>query len=149
MIDVYYYVNNYKDAEAALYSYDTYIGVDLRFPDDNRNALYELFKKRVWNDDGQAIGVVNQNLWLDMSKYKVEYLDGYIDKMTTNQIDENMLSHIDPQCNQFLLLKDINDHCKDANKFNRADVFMMIKSGNVNSKKTTRYWTLQLEWKGG
>ena len=69
--------------------------------------------------------------------------------MTTNQVTKNMLSHIDSQGNHFLLLKEINNHCKDASSINRTDGFLMGKSGNVQAKKISRGWTFQVEWKGG
>ena len=86
---------------------------------------------------------------LDRIKLYIEYLSGYIEEITANQISENILSQIDSQGNHFLLLKDINDNCKDASVINRIVIFLMIKSGNVHAKKTTRGWTLQVEWKGG
>ena len=60
-----------------------------------------------------------------------------------------MLSHIDSKGKYFLLLKEINDQCKDASEINRAKGFMTRKSGNVHAKKTTRGLTLWVEWKGG
>ena len=50
MINVDDYVKNDKDVESAAYSHDTYIGVDLNFPDYDRNAVYGRAKKKVWND---------------------------------------------------------------------------------------------------
>ena len=149
MLDVDDYVNNAEDAEAAADSYDTYIGAELNFPDADGNVVYGRVKKRVQNNDGQAVGIVNRNPLLDTSKYEVEYFDGYVEEMTTNQIAENMLSQIDSEGNHFLLLKEISDHCKDASAINKVDGFLTSKSGNVHAKKTTRGWTLQVEWKDG
>ena len=69
--------------------------------------------------------------------------------MTVNQISENMLSQIDSQSNHFLLIKEINEHYKDSSAINRANGFLISKSGNVHAKKITRGWTFQVEWKGG
>ena len=77
----------------------------MNLPDADRNAVYGCVKKIVQNDDGQAVGVVNWNPLLDTSKYKVEYLDGYIEVMTTNQNAKNMALHIDFEDNYLLLLK--------------------------------------------
>ena len=68
MLNVDDYVNNTEYAEEAADSYDTYIGADMNLPDANRNALYGRVKKRVWNDDVQAVGLVNRNPLLDTSK---------------------------------------------------------------------------------
>ena len=143
------YVNNAQNAEAAIDSYDNYIRADLHFPDANGNAVYGCVKKRVCNDYGRAVDIVNCNPLIDRSKYEVEYLDGYIEEITTNKIAENMLSHIYSQCNQFLLLKENNNKCKEASEISRADKFMTNKSENVHAKKTPIGWILQLEWKGG
>ena len=96
------------------------------------------------NDYGQSVGVVNRNPLLDISKYKVEYLDGYIEEMTNNQITENILSQIDSEVNHFLLLKEINDHGKDESAINRANIFLTIKSGNLHAKKTARRACIQV-----
>ena len=69
--------------------------------------------------------------------------------MTNNQISKIMLSQIDSQGNQFLLLKETNNHYKYAAAINRVDSFLMRKLGNMYAKKTTRGWNLQVEWKGG
>ena len=105
MLDVDDYVNNDKDAESAADSYYTYIGEELNFPDAEENAVYGRAKKWVRNDDGQAMDALNRNPFLDTIKYEVEYLDGCIEEITTNQIAKNMVSHIDSQGNHFLLLK--------------------------------------------
>ena len=149
MLDVDDYVKNAEDAEASSDSYDTYIGADLNLPDANGNAVYGRVKKRVRNNYGQSVGVVNRNPLLDTSKYEVDYHNGYIEEMTTNQISKNVLSQIESQDNHFLLLKEINDNWKDASEINRAGGFLTSKSGNVHANNTTRGWNLQVEWKGG
>ena len=110
MLDVDDNVNNAEDSEAAVDSFETYIGAELKLPDADRNSVYGRIKKKVRNNDVQAVVVVNWNPSLDTSKYEVEYLDGYNEEMTNNQMDENMLSSIDSQGNNFLLIKEINDH---------------------------------------
>ena len=92
MMDVDDYLYNAEDVEAASYSYDTYISVELNFPDFYRNSVYRRVKKRVQNNYGQAVAIINHNPLLDMIKYKVDYLEGYIEEMTTYQIVENDLS---------------------------------------------------------
>ena len=110
MLDTDEYVNNSLNAEAAADSYYTYIRADLYFPYADENAVYGCFNKLVQNDYGQAVDVVNRNPLIDRSKYEVEYLDGYIEEMATNQISEDMLSRIDSQGNHFLLLNRINNN---------------------------------------
>ena len=68
MLDVDDYVKNAEDAEAAADSYETYIGAELNFPDSDGNALYVRVKKRFRKYDGQDVGVVNWNPFLDTSK---------------------------------------------------------------------------------
>ena len=46
ILDVDDYVNNTKDAEAAAYSYDTYIGADLNLTYVDGNAVYGRVKKK-------------------------------------------------------------------------------------------------------
>ena len=59
MLDVDDYVNNIKDAESSLDSYDNYIGIELNSLDADVNEVYIKFRKRVWIDDGQSVGIVN------------------------------------------------------------------------------------------
>ena len=69
--------------------------------------------------------------------------------MTTNQIHKNMLSQIDFQGNNFLLIKEINDHRKNEYEINSDSGFLMSKSGNIHAKKTARVCNLQVECNGG
>ena len=46
MLDSYDYVNNDKDAKAAAYPYDTYIGAEMNFPDADGDSLYRRVKKK-------------------------------------------------------------------------------------------------------
>ena len=62
------YVNNSKDSEAGAGLYDTYIFTEMNLPDSDRNAVYGCIKKRFWNDDVQAVCVVNRDSLLDKSK---------------------------------------------------------------------------------
>ena len=64
--------------------------------------------------------------------------------MTTNQISKNMLSQIEPQGNNFQLIKDINDHCKNEYATNRDGGLLTSKSGNMHAKKTARGCNLQV-----
>ena len=104
--------------------------------------MYRHVKKQVWNNDGQAVGIVYRNPLLDTIKYKIDYLDGYIEEITTNQISKNMLSQIDSQGNKSLLLNEINNYCKDASDIDRANGLLTINSGNVHENIKTIVWTL-------
>ena len=86
---------NVENAETSADSHDTYIGADLKFPDFHKNAVYRRVKKRVCIDYCQAVDVVNWKSLLDTSKYEVDYIDGYIEEMTTKQIAKYILSQID------------------------------------------------------
>ena len=49
-----------------------------------------------------------------------------------------MLSQIDSQGNHFLLIKEINEHYKYSSAINRANGFLISKSGNVHAKKDNK-----------
>ena len=78
MLDVDEYVNNATDAEAAADSYDTYIGAGLKFPDLGVNPVWGVVRKRIRNNFGNPVHVLNHNPLINTIKYEVQFLDGFM-----------------------------------------------------------------------
>ena len=145
-------VLNFETPEAAADSYDQYIGVEVQMgPDDGKgNKLMAKVTKRLRDNDGKTVTTARaQNPLHDSSIYEVEYPDGTTEQLTANIIAENMMSQIDSEGNQFLLLNEIQDHRKDGRAVSRANGFILSSGGNRHPKKTTAGWQLLVEWKDG
>ena len=67
--------------------------------------------------------------------------------MTANQNADNMLLQVDSEVKHFLLVKEINDHCKDDYSINKTNGLLTSNSGNLHEKKTNREWIFQGECK--
>ena len=145
MLDVDEYLNNATHGYSAADSYETYIGVELNFPDSDGNPVRVVVRKRINNNDGDPVGVVRRNPILNTSRYEVQYLDGFVEEMTSNQIADNMLSQVDSVGNHFLLIQEINDHCIYYSVINNSNDFLTRKSVKLYENKTNIWWTLQVE----
>ena len=110
MLDFDEYVNNSTDAEAEAASYGNYIGSESNFLDSYGNTVQDIVRKQIRNKGGEPVSVLNRNPLLDTSKYKVQYIDGFVEDMNENQITEKILLQVDSERNQFFLMKDITDH---------------------------------------
>ena len=62
---------------------------------------------------------------------------------------KHKILEVDYEGNHLLLLKDIIYHCKDDSSIKNTDGFLTSKSGKLHAEKTTRGWTLHLEWNYG
>ena len=51
-------------------------------------------RKRITKNNDANVVVVNLNKLLDRRKYEVQYLYGFVEKMTANQTAERMLSQM-------------------------------------------------------
>ena len=99
-------------------------------------------RKRTRNDDCEPLGVVNQNPLLDTRKFEVQYLGGFVEKMTVNHITENMLLQVESEENHFILLKEITYQFKDSSAVNNNNCFLARNSGNLYANKKTRLFIL-------
>ena len=84
--DVGEYVNIAEYAEAAAGLYDTYIEAELNFTNSDGNPVQGVVRKRFRNNDGGLVGVVNCNPVIYTIKYEVQYLDVFVEYMTTKHI---------------------------------------------------------------
>ena len=110
MVDVNKYLNNGTDAASSYDSYETYMIAELNFPDSYGNPVWGVVRKRVRNNYGEPVSVVNQNPLIDTSKYEVQYLVFFVEDITVNQTTENMLSQVKSEKDHLVLLKYITDH---------------------------------------
>ena len=112
----------------------------------NLNRL--LLEKRVVDQDGNPIGVSNDNPILDSRQYEIEYTDGVIEILRANNIVENILSQVNKEGHQQQLLHEICHHRTTSNACNPQDGYICTKSGGRIQRKTTQDWELCVTWKG-
>ena len=129
--------------------YDEYIGaeilVDLGVEGRKRATVVK--KDRAY--DGRSIGRWNRNPMNDTRQYEVEYEDGTWGKVFANTIAANIYSKLDSEGNRYTLLQDIVDHRSDNTAIKKADGFVIDRNGRRTPKRTTRGWTICIEWKDG
>ena len=127
-------------------AYDQYLGAELLLPHGDTMVTGRVVK-RAKGEDGNPIGIRNNNPILDTREYTVEFSDGSTAEYRANVIAENLFSQVDAEGRQYLLLKEIVDHRSDASAIPISDGFTTSKNGNRSPKQTTRGWELLVEWK--
>ena len=135
------------DDEADADTYDQYVGaeVQLSIGDKVMNAKVRGRKRQ---KDGTLLGKANSNPILDTRTYDVEFPDGQTSELAANVIAQNMYAQCDSEGNQYLLLAGIVDHQRDSTAVERSDMY--VKQGsNRHLRKTTKGWSLCVEWKDG
>jgi len=84
---------------------------------------------RVVNPDGLESGVYDENPFLNSIVYDVEFPDGEVQEYSANLIAENMLSQVDSEGFQTLLLDSITDYAKDGSAVEKSEIFGTTKRG--------------------
>ena len=126
-------------------SYDTYISAKVLLPRGDENQEAKVLG-RAKDDNGNPIGIRNNNPILDTREYEVQFPDGSIDILSANSIAEAMYSQVDEQGFHHLLIKEITDHRKDGSAVHTDDGFV---AGTQQRRWTTKGWSLLVEWKDG
>eukprot|EP00978_Attheya_sp_CCMP212_P044167 scaffold302773_cov75-Attheya_sp.AAC.1 len=86
---------------------------------------------------------------LDTSTYKVvEFPDGVDAEYAANTIAESMWDQCDPDGNKHLLMESIVKHTSDGHAVQKADHYTIV-NGRKHKRKTTKGWSLCIQWKDG
>ena len=86
---------------------------------------------------------------MDTREYVVELPDGTMAEYAANVIAENMYSQCDSEGQEYLLLREIVDHRKDAMAYTLDQGWVQTRSGRKSRQKTTKGWQLLVSWKDG
>jgi hypothetical protein len=92
-------------------AYDQYVGAELLVPHGDE-MVHGRVIKRARGEDGNPIGIRNNNPILDTRAYEVEMPDGSTAEYAANVIAENLYSQCDSEGRQYLFLSEIVDHEK-------------------------------------
>jgi hypothetical protein len=68
-----------------------------------------------------------------------------VEEYTVNVIAESLYSQVDDEGNQYLLMKEIIDHKKNAQALTKDGMWLQGTNGNKHMKRTTKGWKLWLD----
>jgi len=108
---------------------DKYVGAQLIF-DRGGERLHGTVVKRAKGFDGRPIGRRHDNPLFDTRQYVVEFADGLVENYTANVIAENVVSQVDAEGHEYLLLKEIVDHRKDETAVKLTMVSFLLAAVN-------------------
>mgnify|MGYP003321204368 FL=1 len=128
--------------------YDKLLGAELCMEIGGEKLTGRVIK-RARGADGQLKGKAHKNPLFDSREYLVEFEDGAIREYTTNLIAESIYSQVDDEGQHYTIIDEIIDHKKDNSALEQKDGFTCTRSGNRVAKKTTRGWSLLVNWKDG
>jgi len=129
-------------------AYDEYIGAQiLLLTADGR--IQGRVVKRAKKDDGMPIGRRSDNVLHDTRRYKVELSNGTTQEYYANVIAKNLFAQVDLEGQDYLLMREISDHRKDASAVNKEDGWVTTKSRWRCCRMTTKGWKLLVKWKEG
>ena len=138
------------DQPVAEVTGDNYVGMELTMARGGEGeALHATVKQRVRDIEGNPVGRANSNPLLDSRKYLVEYVDGTNEELTANVIAENILSQIDDEGRQQMMLSEIIDHRVLSDAIPQSKGTYENAYGVKRRKVTTRGWQILVEWKDG
>jgi hypothetical protein len=85
---------------------------------------------------------------LDTSLYDVEFDDGRVGTYSANVIAENIFEQVDTEGNVHVLFDDIINHRKGTDAIAIDDGYVIYNQRRT-PKRTTRGWSLLVQWKDG
>lgn len=132
-------------------AYDDLISASLLLPNEDGTMIRGTVRKRLKDQQGNPIGRRHPtNAMFDDRKYEVEFSDGTAGEYYGNVISEHMLSQVDSEGRQYLLMEEITDHRKDGRALSKEDGWIQVKPGRPKRRKiTTVGWSLRVRWKDG
>ena len=86
---------------------------------------------------------------MDTSQYEVEYEDGEIEVITANIIAENILTQVDDEGRQQMLMDEIIDYRIKDDTVPMSEGTYKTPTGAIMRLKTTKGWELYIKWKDG
>ena len=116
---------------------------------DDDGLMYAIVKRRKLDDEGKAVGNMNNNPLLDTIAYEVDFADDTIEVLTGNSIADNLLAQVDEEGHRKIILDEIIDNRQDVNSIGKEDAFTKMSNGMKQGKISTAGWQLCIQWKYG
>ena len=129
--------------------WDKLINAEILLQQGDRLQLGKVNRRSV-DDSGSIIGTYSENPIMNSIVYEVEFPDGELQEYAANILAENMLSQVDDEGHNILLMRDIIDYKKDeAIAVPMEDKYLLTRSGQRRLRKTTQGWSFHVSWKDG
>ena len=128
-------------------AYDKLISAKVMLPlgDDQRKGTV---RRRKRDAEGRVLGHASSNPYLDTTLYEVEFDDGHVQSYAANIIAENIYEQLDDEGNLYRMVEEITDHKSDKTAVPLSEGEFEL-NGRKHKKKTTRGWSLCVQWKDG
>jgi hypothetical protein len=135
------------EIERTTDGYDEYVGAQMTFDLGGETGLRGTVIKRAKGEDGNPIGVRNNNPVLDTRRYTVRLMDGSEQEFAANQIAENLYSQVNEYGQHELLFREIVNH-RNVPDFKDGTETMPTKHGqNWKLPKTTKGVEIQVRFR--
>ena len=129
---------------------DSYLNMELGLPRGPDGELqHAVVKRRRLGENGNPIGIANNNPLLDSREYEIEYHDGTLEVLSANVIAENLLAQVDQEGQRQLLMDEITDHRCTNEAIPKEKGFHINSNGTKRKIMTTKGWELLVTWKDG
>ena len=127
---------------------DHLIHAEVSLPKGENIQLAKVLRRSTDNN-GQQIGICDENPMLNTMLYDVEFPDGTVREYAANVIAENIYSQVDTDGRSYVMLDTIIDFKKDETAVPKSEQYIITKSGQKHMRKTTTGWKLLVLWKNG
>jgi hypothetical protein len=94
--------------------------------------------KRKKDNDGNPIGIANDNPIFDSRVYIVEWSDRRTEELMANIIVENLFAQVNDEGHQYVLLDDIIDHRSTGDYISGDNGFIHLENGMKRRHHTTK-----------
>ena len=116
---------------------------------DDYGLIYAIVNRRKLDDEGKAVGNMNNNPLLDTRAYEIEFSDDMTEFLTDNIIAKNLLAQFNEEGHRKIILDQIIDHRQDVNAIGKEDAFTKTSNVTKRRKMITAGWQLCIQWKYG
>jgi len=131
-------------------AFDDYINMELGLPrGDDGELVHAIVKRRKLDDNGNLIGIANNNPLMDSRLYEIEFLDGTMEAVSANVIAENILSQVVDEGHLQMLLDEIIDHLTTGEQIKKGSEYVEMTNGTKRRILTTKAWEICVQWKDG
>ena len=131
---------------------DEYIGTKVVIPGSTPDTapVLAIVKGRKRDNNGNPVGIKNENPILDTRVYQLEFPDGRVQEYGTNIIVENLMSQIDNDGYDIGFFDEIVDIRKhDGVAIPKGSKGFTSMSGRMKPIITTKGWDFLIKWKDG
>ena len=126
--------------------YDKLINVEILLQLDDKMVMGKV-KGRSLGDDGKVVGSYDDNPILNSIIYDVEFPDRQVKEYAANILAENMLSQVDDNGHNQLMMDAIIDYKKDPTAVLMENKYLFMMTGQCRLRKMTLGWWFLVRWK--